>query len=425
MLASEVPLERFEREQTFVVSGNAGLNHAHLEALLTAAGMRKVPLVRGAVVRFAWVELQETFQFDPVAYTVVTYVKNLFDDKKKRSCVSDKGALHRVLQREFPAVAAAHLPATCALEDLDADAVDWSEHLYIVRPTGPFAWCGKGIERAASAAELRRLQREKAGARDRPIASEYIKHPLLWHGRKMHLRTYWLVRGRTEHSAFHATLWSRAKIMTAAKPYECAHFDDRGIHDTHVRSTPRGLFWPDDMRDALSEAQIAHIQQQMADVLACVARVFEPLAVPYPESRWGFEVFGCDFMVDAASLTVYLLECNERVGYHLPPGDTDTSGRYARFAVDYYNWVYDNALAPMLQLPPRSTFSLPSDICPPPALESRGNPPLPDSEHASASAPEPTPAPAPASEPASEPASAPASVPESAPSSSLPSSSSS
>ena len=369
VLASEIPLERFS-EPTFVISGNAGLNHAHLEALLTAAGMRRVPLVRGAVVRFAWVELQETFQFDPVAYTVVTYVKNLFDDRRKRACVSDKGALHRMLQREYPAVAAAHLPATCALDALDADAVDWARHMYIVRPTGPFAWCGRGIERATSAAELRRIQRAKAGARDAPIASEYVAHPLLWHGRKMHLRTYFLVRGRTEHSPFHATLWSRAKILTAAKPYACAHFDDSAVHDSHVRSTPRGLFWPDDLRDALRPDQIAHIQQQMADVLACVARAFEPLAAPYPESRWGFEVFGCDFLVDAASLNVYLLECNERVGYHLPPGDDDSSGRYARFTVDYYNWVYDNALAPMLQLPPRSSFNLPSDLNPPPALES-------------------------------------------------------
>ena len=360
--ASDVPPEQFE-EPTFAVSGDAGLNHKHLEELLTAAGMRKVDkLEPGMVLRFLWMELMETFRFDRTCFSVLSYARNILDDEKKRTCVSDKGNLHRMLQKQFPEVAAAHLPATFCLDDLQPDKVDWDHHMYIVRPTGTFAWCGNGIQRATNADELRKIQRDMAKSKDRPLASEYIKNPLLWQGRKMHLRTYWLVRGRTDHSPFFTMLWDRAKILTAKKPYVCGHFEDSEIHDSHAKGTPRNLFWPDDLRDALTTEQIEHIQNQMREVLSCIGKAFEPIAQPFPESLWGFEIFGCDFMVDAESLNVFLLECNERVGYQMVPGETDASGRFAKFTEDYYNWVYDNALAPLLQLPPRSSLKLPPPL---------------------------------------------------------------
>jgi hypothetical protein len=59
-------------------------------------------------------------------------------------------------------------------------------------------------------------------------------------------------------------------------------------------------------------------------------------------------VFGCDFLVTAApELRVVLLEVNDKVGFRSASRGPDR--RYDQFTKNYYQWVYANAIQPMIQ----------------------------------------------------------------------------
>ena len=94
------------------------------------------------------------------------------------------------------------------------------------------------------------------------------------------------------------------------------------------------------------------IYRKMMAVLADVAEILRPCCRPYTESKLAYEVFGCDFLV-TTDLNVVLLEINQRIGFYCIPTDPDPT-RYARFTRDYYAFVFNNAIMPLLEpeLPP-------------------------------------------------------------------------
>ena len=59
-----------------------------------------------------------------------------------------------------------------------------------------------------------------------------ITNPMLWQNRK-----------------FHWSFWNRGKIFTAAEHYNenPATFRDSRIHDTHGKTTPCDIYFPEDL----------------------------------------------------------------------------------------------------------------------------------------------------------------------------------
>eukprot|EP00727_Mastigamoeba_balamuthi_P005080 m51a1_g14570 hypothetical protein (399) ;mRNA; r:1068283-1069650 len=322
--------------RTYVLSGEAGLDHQHLRDILDTHGWREVPVtVRRCT--FVWAELTEHMRFDRRSYSIICDLKNVLDDDEKR-IVSDKGRLHAEMLRVHPEVAAKHMASTRLLSSVER--VEAGQVL-ILRPVGQWAWSGNGISRVGSTAELQRVRREMLARCPEAIASDYLADPLLWQGRKMHLRMYWLVRAEP----FGEQLWERGKVLTASERYSAADLASDAVHDTHAKSTPRNLFFPEDVE--LGDAERASVLAQMRAVMAAVGDVLRGHAVPYKESRSAYEVFGCDFLVERQTLRPVLMEVNERVGFQPVPGDDDDDGRYAQFTKRYYRWVYDNAIAPL------------------------------------------------------------------------------
>ena len=330
-----------DNPRTYIMSGNVGLDHRWMEEIFAQAGWTPVPPNVDRAM-FVWVELVQKSGFDKRVYDVQCELKNVVDDQKL--LITNKWTLYEGMVEHFPEVAQQHMAATRRL--VGVDHVPAGRQL-ICKPVGRGACAGTGITRVDSDEQLQRVKPALLNYCADYIACDYVSDLLLWNGRKFHLRMYWLVRPEYAGKPFFSKLHDTGKIMTAALPYRDEDFGNPDIHDTHVKSTPRNLFFPNDL-DGVSPEQRKRLFIQMENILSCVGELLRLAHVgSYKESRYAYEVFGCDFLV-TRDMCPILLEINQRIGMRSVPSDTDQD-HYDAFARHYYRWVYDNAIAPTLE----------------------------------------------------------------------------
>jgi len=74
--------------------------------------------------------------------------------------------------------------------------------------------------------------------------------------------------------------------------------------------------------------------------------MLEPNIKSYSETKYGFEVFGCDFMITDDNL-VKLIEINARHDYGVNDLEKDNPSGFHRFCENFYTWIYETAIAPI------------------------------------------------------------------------------
>jgi hypothetical protein len=190
--------------------------------------------------------------------------------------------------------------------------------VYILRPSHMLAAAGRDIrivdsaESFASAKEFYAAEAAKYAKSKkehvqyyRVIVSEYIADPMLFEGRKFHLRLYGI--NLSDRSGFWIAR-GHGKILTAAKLFALANFADKGIHDTHLDSTPRDIIYPEDFpRPEL----LPQINGQLDQIEEALAKLSHPK--PYPQATRSFYIYGIDVMVRENGQIV-LIEVNDRIG---------------------------------------------------------------------------------------------------------------
>lgn len=321
---------------TFKFSGNSGLSHQFLAELLTNQGFIESP--SDEEIGFLSLEWEpKTSKYNPRDVKLPAIIRSILGTTKSK--ITDKEQLYFNLMALDPEVAGIHLARTRQLNEVQSISPGTVQ---IVRPVGPLACSGRGISLVTNNSELAAAKR-KVRTFKSAIISEYIDPPLLWEGRKFHLRMYYLVRAAKRHLPFYSELWTRGTLMTAGLPYQSSNWQNPLIHDTHGKTTPRMLWFPEDLPDP---SQGPAIFAQMETIMALVARIMEPSVTIYPESIYGYEVLGCDFMIDA-SYRVVLLEINDHVGY--PKDDLGQAAGYtvAEFGKDYDYWIYERVIRPI------------------------------------------------------------------------------
>lgn len=178
---------------------------------------------------------------------------------------------------------------------------------WIWRPEGEFG--GTGIFILDSQDDLIKV-RKKFGnpiRNNRAIISRYIPNPMLIDGKKFHLHIFFFVF--VDNNVVKTFVGNYGRIAVANKPFIMSNFDDKDIHDTHLGEM--GLFYPDDFPYA---DKIDSIDTQIDDILAEVTTVIGPSFRKYDESKAGYEIFGCDFMIDDND-KVILIEINFKPGF--------------------------------------------------------------------------------------------------------------
>ena len=217
------------------------------------------------------------------------------------------------------------------------------EGILIIKPLGVGAGGGEGIEYISSKEDLKEFI--ATHKKKQYLVSKYIRNPMLVEGKKFHLRMYFMVCMRPNKKS-DWFMFDEGKIITAELPYKDADYKNKKIHDTHFKSTKKNRLFPDSSDLGLDDKESKKIMQQMREVLRCAYDVYKPHIATTTESKYGFEVFGCDFMVTSDG-GVKLLEINARHDYGVNDIEKENPEIYERFCGDFWEWVYKNAIEPM------------------------------------------------------------------------------
>jgi mRNA (guanine-N7-)-methyltransferase len=175
--------------------------------------------------------------------------------------------------------------------------------VWIWRPEG--GWSGAGVHVIDSAATLKTVWEGFKSKKKRALISKYIMNPLLIDGFKFHVRIYMIVVSTPEGKR--AAIYKRGIIALSKKPYEARDFGNVDIHDTHINDKSR--HYPDDF-----PGDIQSFKTQMITILNSYFTKAQDDIKWYPESNAGYELYGCDFMIDKEG-KVYLIEINSKPGF--------------------------------------------------------------------------------------------------------------
>jgi hypothetical protein len=343
-------------KKTFTVYCAQGLIHTSLINLLMSKGWTYVifdDVKPDTHIDFAWVGATiggDYLKYDSRIYSFNTTLKNLISgsgvrgDNVEKDIVTNKCSLYFKMIEKFYKVAKRNLCQSHSLKKISS--INNGEVL-IVRPVGVGAGGGNGVHIVTNDTELENVQKLVRRKFRMALASEYIRNPMLIKKKKFHLRMYWMVCP-DRNGVYQSHLYNIGKIVTAQDDFRLDDFQNPNIHDTHFKSTPVNRYFPYDLASEnwIQKTEIDDYYSQMATVLDCAFQILKPEIKSYPESKYGFEVFGCDFMITTDNV-VKLLEINARHDYGVHDMEKMNSEGFVKFCEGFYDWVYNTAIAPI------------------------------------------------------------------------------
>lgn len=312
--------------RTFAISGGTGLHTAYLEDALRSFGW--TPHTE-SYVYFNYLEKlsHDLRHYDSSLVGVRCHYKNILPPSKM--CIADKGEMYKNISSILPdSVAESWLN-----ESISEVPEDAKRGVMIVRPIGDIADSGYGIRVTNSVDHfdyaIKSVQKEIAESNGRLrslIASRYIINPMLYNGKKYHLRSFFIYRVDSRGDGVRWDVFNRSRVVTAKMPYVEGDWANKLIHDTHSGTTEHNIFVD-------TPPEVSHIANALGEIM------MRSNVRPYEESKVGYEVFGLDILPSPSGLK--LLEVNSRVGMKDlgdPPG-CPYEDTFTKFSLDYFNWM--------------------------------------------------------------------------------------
>lgn len=210
--------------------------------------------------------------------------------------------------------------------------------IWIAKPADGFG--GIGIVVSDNIADFQAIktaeQAKPAGAwKMKYIICKYIENPLLFHGKKMHIRVHFIIGKRAE-IVNEFSVFPIVDIITAKKPYVLSDFGNADIHDSHRSSTEiftaynnnyfmvEGELVQHDTRFQDGEQPTLTLIDDTWDVLKIRESIYQVMDivktsvdydrfVKYEDSENAYRVYAADVMLDT-TYAPYLLEINAMPG---------------------------------------------------------------------------------------------------------------
>ena len=362
---------------TYLILDNQGLYHDRLREILDANNFKEVNKQQvlsspNKFVDFFWMgqSNEEGNRFDKDLYQIKSTLKTLlWRDKSHtlgKDTITNKQQLYLNMKKFFPEICAKHMAKTFVLKDVESlqkiklndtdniesittidDSITTTDtdetstdteikknnnRIFIVKPVGHGACAGVGVTVVTNDKELEETRNTLCKRFKHIIISEYIQNPLLYEGRKFHLRMYILINSDDTWS-----FWERGKAMTAKLPYIKGDWTNKLIHDSHGETTPKDIYFPEDI---LPKDKYKFVYQQMHIILTAVSKIIKPHIKCYEESKYCCEVFGIDFML-TDDYVVKLIEINAEAGYGAKNEDKT---KYKQYCSEYFDWFYKESL---------------------------------------------------------------------------------
>ncbi len=293
------------------------------------------------VVPCDWIEVKPT-EYQHYKYrkgdSTPTYLDFLFQDGEKSDlelyqlltkargrlnadAISNKATLHRLLNyfRKRHIIASTDIYNYSSRPNFNK----YKKGKWIWRPSS--GWEGRGVHAVSSAEELEELWSEfkktKKHRNDSILISKYIDNPLLVGGYKFHIRMHLIIKIKNKKVT--GALVKSGKIIRSKLPYKKEDYRNPNIHDTHAKYNAPLKFPEDFPRDYSADTIFAKMLNAVSIATSITSNPkikslgFDPISV-YPEDSGekttGFQIFGCDFMVDENG-KLYLIEINRKPGF--------------------------------------------------------------------------------------------------------------
>jgi len=291
-------------------------------------------------------------------YSIPVFIKNLFEVKSHRR-ITNKYDLYLYL-KNIPSVQN-NLINCFNLDDIISLP---TKDIYIARPIGGYE--GKGIKNLTNQIDFDNYKKEYEIIKQKisnnelslmekkiwdkgVIISKYITNPLLFDNKKFHIRTYLMISKikdlKKETFIWKWSFFHQGKILTAQENYINDNWDNKLIHDTHIKSTQDDFYFPQDLNlDKFIEDDII---KQMENICYEIFNIVKISNIKtFNEVVNSFEVLGIDFMI-LDDYTVKILEVNNKLGYGIINQGTDKVNQYT---FDFFNWIYLNGVKPLEKL---------------------------------------------------------------------------
>jgi len=288
-------------------------------------------------------------------YSIPVFIKNLFEVKSHRR-ITNKYDLYLYL-KNIPSVKN-NIIHCFNLDDLNYLP---SNDVYIARPIGGYE--GKGIKNLTNQQDFINYKNEYEIIKQRiednnislmekriwdkgVILSKYITNPLLFNNKKFHIRTYLLISKNKDlikgNFIWKWSFFHQGKILTAQDDYINGNWNNKLIHDTHIKSTNDDYYFPQDLHlDKLIENDII---KQMENICFEIFNIIKISNIKtFNEVVNSFEVLGLDFMI-LDNFIVKILEVNNKLGYGVINQGTNKVNQYT---YDFFNWIYLNGIKPL------------------------------------------------------------------------------
>ena len=282
---------------------------------------------QGSKPAFIWYGYDEPSGYDIIIqhYNTMAYLGNAIDSLDN---INDKQMLFFLLKKLYPTEYLNFIADSFLLTPRMEYKID-SGDIFIARPITEINPETKQKKlKAASGRDIIYITDSKSMSQakallkryDNVLISQYIRNPLLFKGKKFHLRIYLLITWFG--SEIKTYLFDNAFILTAKLPFVLDNFDNMAIHDTHFKSTEGGPIFP---KDFTTENMGTTITKQMMnklwDDIREIMRKVSTLLVEgssgikkYSNLKNGFQVEGCDVMI-TEDLRPILIECNSKASF--------------------------------------------------------------------------------------------------------------
>jgi glutathione synthase/RimK-type ligase-like ATP-grasp enzyme len=280
-------------------------------------------------------------EFYKTQFYVINMIQNL-------NSILDKSQLFFNLKTYFPSYYQNCVPYSF---QLTLESKIEPNEIYLAKPI--FSVSGKGIINVINDETLNAAKHNLKQYPDGIVMSRYIKNPLLFKGKKMHLRCYFMIS--IINNVFKSYLLETGKILTAKLPYIEDDYLNKDIHDSHVKSTECDYFFPEDLikhKSVQNMSEFYKIMDKIRIIFNIISKIGFTTFEIYPNAKNAYEIYGADFIVTQNTnnpdtndnFNVYILEINDSyTGYSGKSEETKL-----KIGKLYSQWIHDCIINPIL-----------------------------------------------------------------------------
>ena len=235
-------------------------------------------------------------------------IKNIINLKSVENVI-DKFKLIDNLQKKFPDFAKKYTLQQFLIKKnkkYPELTKKFDKNVWILKPIDSFA--GKGIKIFDNFNDFDKFNKTY----NEYVLQSYIRNPLLIQGKKFHLRMFLLET--IIDNKINTYLLRKGAIITASKKFKLNSFNDKNIHNSHLKSTDERLIFPDDYLKIFNLKKTIEIFKNIIRICKKIAILLKDTKC-YPESKDCYYLFGLDIMITDDD-RVLLIECNKKTGIY-------------------------------------------------------------------------------------------------------------